>query len=243
MSSSEESFSSRNSSSSDEENQDSYGPGGYCKIDIGDKIGNYEISKKLGFGQFATVWSTTCDKAIKICRADEDYTEMMKKEISILSEIKNGPHCLRLHDNFLHESENGKHQIIVTNLCAMDLYELTKLHRNEDTALPLETSKSIIRQILTALRFLESKNIMHTDIKPENILINEFFNEPIGLPEQRVTVTLADFGTAIRTDEKAHVYGTTFEYRSPEQVFEESRLTPATDIWSAACVFSMNYFL
>ena len=50
---------------------------------------------------------------------DEDYTEMMKKEISILSEIKNGPHCLRLHDNFLHESENGKHQIIVTNLCAV----------------------------------------------------------------------------------------------------------------------------
>lgn len=224
-------------SSVDEENQDSYGPGGYCPVQPKQQIGAYCIEKKLGYGQFATVWKTSCGKAIKICRADEQYANMIQKEVNILKAIQKAPSCVQLLDDFVHESDNGKHKTIVMELHGMDLYRLTQMHRHAEVHLPLAVSKSIIRQVLEGLQFLESHNILHTDIKPENILVKQHVQEPLTLDDQRITLAIADFGTAIRTDEKAHVYGTTFEYRSPEQVFELTRLTHESDVWSAACVF------
>lgn len=233
---SDRSFSSVSESSVDEENQDSYGPGGYCPIQVEQSIGAYQVQKKLGYGQFATVWQTSCEKAIKICRADEQYANMVQKEVNILKEIQKSPTCVQLLDDFVHKSDNGKHKVLVMELYGMDMYRLTQLHRHAEVHIPLEVSKSIIRQVLEALQFLESKNILHTDIKPENILVKQHIKEPLTLNDRQITIALGDFGTAIKTDEKAHVYGTTFEYRSPEQVFEMTRLTHDTDVWSAACV-------
>jgi len=229
------SFLSSSDDSSECENPDSYGEGGYCPIKVEDVLGNYTIAKKIGYGQFATVWKTACEHAIKVCRADPDYTTMIEKEIDVLKKVRNASTCVSLVDHFMHESPNGNHQVIVMELYNMDLYRLTQIHRHVDAPLPLAISKSIIKQLLEGLVFLESQHLLHTDIKPENILIQQQVDEPLN-NDSTIHVVLGDFGTAIDIQEAAHEYGTTYEYRSPEQLFEHTHLTYKSDVWSTACV-------
>jgi serine/threonine protein kinase len=236
MSDTSRSNTSSSESSSDRENPDSYGEGGYCVVREDDTLGNYTISNKIGYGQFATVWKTTCDRAIKVCRSDSDYSAMVQQEINILNEVRHSASCVQLLDHFFHEGPNGTHPVLVMDLYQMDLYELTRLHRHEEVPLPLPISKKIIRQLLEGLVFLESNDIVHTDIKPENILIVQRYDQPITADDDSIQVVLGDFGTAIHSNDPAHLYGTTYEYRSPEQLLANQHLSSKSDVWSVACV-------
>ncbi|NNF37437.1 MAG: protein kinase [Gemmatimonadetes bacterium] len=98
---------------------------------------------------------------------------------------------------------------------------------------PLEPSEAvrIARAVANALDHAHRLGILHRDIKPENILIQD--GDPV----------VADFGIAVATgavmDERLTATGLspgTPRYMSPEQVGGERDLTPATDVYSLACV-------
>jgi glycogen synthase kinase 3 beta len=85
--------------------------------------------------------------------------------------------------------------------------------------------KVMMWQLLRGLAFIHSKNIMHRDIKPQNLLVTAS-----GL------LVIADFGSAKQIDQTSTSYICSRHYRAPELIFGSKSYTQAIDIWSAGCV-------
>lgn len=82
------------------------------------------------------------------------------------------------------------------------------------------------KQLLEGLVYLHSKNIVHCDLKGDNLLV-----EPSGV------LKLADFGTAMGVSistSAAEIGGTAF-FMSPEVLTRESKISEKSDIWSVGC--------
>jgi len=162
--------------------------GGYgddCYIDWTAKLldDRYVAIKKLGYGSFSSVWlAFDChDKkyyAIKIHnRPDYDIGE---KETRIYDDISKF-NCnslmtsIRTFDYDNDDSENDEtyietHKCLVMNLMACSTYDLIK---SDDyyNGLPLKWIIQITKSLLEATEALHKNGYIHTDIKPENILI------------------------------------------------------------------------
>ena len=84
-------------------------------------------------------------------------------------------------------------------------------------------------QLLRALNYIHRHNVMHRDIKPQNLLID---------PTCHV-LKVCDFGSAKKIDEEnkqSVSYITSRYYRAPECMVGSRDYGTAIDIWSAACV-------
>lgn len=113
--------------------------------------------------------------------------------------------------------------ILFTPLMKMDLLD------HAWKALMPRHVKRIFRQILLGVEHLHKIGILHCDIKPENILLDENYN-----------IKIADFGhSRILLDNKADDISLdvgTFGYRAVEILFGESSASFSLDVWSCACV-------
>lgn len=116
-------------------------------------------------------------------KSASQYNDTARDEIRILKVIRNtdpkdpySDRIVRLLSHFEITGINGVHHCLVFQPLGCSLYKL--IVKNKYQGLPIDVVKSITRQILEGLHFLHSKcNIIHTDIKPENILLEL---EPVG---------------------------------------------------------------
>ncbi|KAI9521073.1 SRSF protein kinase 1, partial [Dissostichus eleginoides] len=161
---------------------------GYHHVKIGDLFhGRYHVIRKLGWGHFSTVWlawdiQEKCFVAMKVVKSAEHYTETALDEIKLLKSVRNTDpsdpsreKVVQLLDDFKISGMNGTHVCMVFEVLG---YHLLKwIIKSNYQGLPLPCVKSIIRQVLQGLDYLHTKcKIIHTDIKPENILLT--VNEP-----------------------------------------------------------------
>uniref|UniRef100_A0A336M472 non-specific serine/threonine protein kinase n=1 Tax=Culicoides sonorensis TaxID=179676 RepID=A0A336M472_CULSO len=170
---------------SDEEQEDAaqYCRGGYHPIVIGDVFDNrYRVVRKLGWGHFSTVW-LCCDLetekyiALKVVKSAPHYTETAIDEIRLLEKIRdadmhdpNRARIVRMLNHFTVRGVNGVHTCLVFEALGCSLYKL--IVKNNYQGLAIQQVKSIIKQVLQGLEYLHTKcHIIHTDIKPENILL------------------------------------------------------------------------
>uniref|UniRef100_A0A7N8XWC1 non-specific serine/threonine protein kinase n=1 Tax=Mastacembelus armatus TaxID=205130 RepID=A0A7N8XWC1_9TELE len=171
--------------SDDDEQEDpnDYCRGGYHHVKIGDLFnGRYHVIRKLGWGHFSTVWlawdiQEKCFVAMKVVKSAEHYTETALDEIKLLKSVRNtdpsDPNrekVVQLLDDFKISGMNGTHVCMVFEVLG---YHLLKwIIKSNYQGLPLPCVKSIIQQVLQGLDYLHTKcRIIHTDIKPENILL------------------------------------------------------------------------
>uniref|UniRef100_A0A673ASH1 non-specific serine/threonine protein kinase n=1 Tax=Sphaeramia orbicularis TaxID=375764 RepID=A0A673ASH1_9TELE len=176
--------------SDDDEQEDpnDYCRGGYHHVKIGDLFnGRYHVIRKLGWGHFSTVWLAWDIQekrfvAMKVVKSAEHYTETALDEIKLLKSVRNtdpsDPNrekVVQLLDDFKISGMNGTHVCMVFEVLG---YHLLKwIIKSNYQGLPLSCVKSIIHQVLQGLDYLHTKcKIIHTDIKPENILLT--VNEP-----------------------------------------------------------------
>jgi serine/threonine-protein kinase SRPK3 len=226
------------------EDRNDYKKGGYHPVGIGEKYdGRYTIVKRLGWGHFSTVWYafdelTSRYVAIKFQKSDVQYTNAAMDEIKILSEIKEAalhsgqPQKVVFYlDHFFCIGPNGRHVCLVFEPLGKNLLDLIKQFNY--AGIPLDACKQIIRDCLEGLAFVHSHNIIHTDIKPENFLMNATIDHhPLWVPEQ---TKLGDLGNGCWTTKHFTDDITTRQYRAPE-VIVGAGYDESVDIFSIACL-------
>ena len=171
------------SSSSEDEGEEGYRIGGYHRVTIGEMYASrYVVRKKLGWGHFSTVWlcyDCINDRhvALKIQKSSKEYTEAAEDEVKLLSRcMERDPArqmpILHLLDFFVHSGQNGNHYCLVFEVMGSNLLTLIKKYCYK--GIPLPAVSAIAADLLTAVNFLHKEcGIIHTDIKPENILFTE----------------------------------------------------------------------
>ncbi|CAN7989503.1 unnamed protein product [Ixodes hexagonus] len=171
--------------SDDDEQEDprDYCKGGYHPVKIGDLFhSRYHVVRKLGWGHFSTVWLCwdLVGKrfvALKVVKSASHYTDTALDEIKLLKAVRESDtddtcreRVVQLLDDFKISGVNGTHMCMVFEVLGHNLLKL--IIRSNYQGIPLPNVRTIIRQVLEGLEYLHSKcQIIHTDIKPENILI------------------------------------------------------------------------
>ena len=178
--------------------------------------------------------------AVKVNKSHEDVTEMAEDEIKLLQCIgkASGTHSgskyvMRLVGQFGVEGPNGWHICLALELLGCSLL---KCYKPEEGGMPLVKVREVMAQVMEGLDFLHTKaKIIHTDIKPENILLAEPGTSGLPNSEAPLKVKIGDLGSACWTTKRFSVSIGTREYRAPEALLGVEDYGPEVDVWAAAC--------
>uniref|UniRef100_A0A4W3KJ94 protein kinase C n=1 Tax=Callorhinchus milii TaxID=7868 RepID=A0A4W3KJ94_CALMI len=200
-----------------------------CTVDISSV---YQIfaDEVLGSGQFGIVYGgkhrkTGRDMAIKVIdkmRFPTKQESQLRNEVAILQNLHH-PGIVNLECMF----ETPERVFVVMEKLHGDMLEM--ILSSEKSRLPERITKFLVTQILVALRHLHFKNIVHCDLKPENVLLASADRFP--------QVKLCDFGFARIIGEKSFrrsVVGTP-AYLAPE-VLRSKGYNRSLDMWSVGVI-------
>lgn len=169
----------------DEESPADYNAGGYLPVKLNDtfKQGRYRVVRKLGWGHFSTVWLVKDNlkkthSALKVVKSAGRYAETARDEIKLLSQVSSAnpnhpgrPYIVSFLDSFSHQGPESSHICIVFEPLGENLLAL--IERNKKRGVAKALVKTVAKQILLGLQYLHDEcDLVHTDIKPENILIS-----------------------------------------------------------------------
>ena len=197
----------------------------------------YKILSKLGSGSFGKVYlaqnkftkEKVALKQIKKSNKDLLSDGEIKDEIEILKALDH-PDIVRIIESF-----NTKDSyVLVTEYCAGG--ELFDQVRNQLS----ETQIAVIfKQLLSGLAYLHSHNIVHRDLKLENILIQETEKSKT-TGEDLFNIKIIDFGTARIFDNKKRkpqsIVGSSY-YIAPEVL--KQKYNKECDLWSVGVILYM----
>ncbi|KAH9842435.1 kinase-like protein [Rhodofomes roseus] len=216
---------------------------GYYQVILGEQLdgGRYQVFSHLGKGMFANVvrarvlnsepGEAVKEVAIKIVRCQESMFKAGQKEAQILNKLKEADpedkkHVVRLERTFEHRG----HLCLVFESLSMNLRDVVKRF-GKDVGLNIKAVRAYAHQLFLAMSLLRKCNIMHADIKPDNILVNE----------QKTLLKLCDLGSASDASENEITpYLVSRFYRAPEIILGVP-YDPALDIWSIGCTLYELY--
>ncbi|XP_058808178.1 serine/threonine-protein kinase PRP4 homolog isoform X2 [Phymastichus coffea] len=187
---------------------------GYYRVRVGETLDSrYTVYGYTGQGVFSNVVRArdsargNMEVAVKIIRNNEIMHRTGLKELEVLRKLNDQDpedrfHCLRLFRHFFHRN----HLCMVFESLAMNLREVLKKY-GKDVGLHVKAVRSYTQQLFLALKLLKKTNILHADIKPDNILVSE----------SKLVLKLCDFGSASYAHENEITpYLVSRFYRAPE---------------------------
>ena len=165
----------------------------------GNPLDNYNIIKKLGKGTFGTVYkvihkTTGCIRAMKVIPknnmksgfTDDDIIQ----EINIMKTLEH-PHIIKLFEFYIYK----ENYYLINEFCTEgDLSD--KLYKLK--VFPEFVVKILMIQIFNAVKYLNEKNIIHGDLKLENIMIDSYLDNGDRIPVKNNN----NFITSLLEDEK-----------------------------------------
>ncbi|KAK2869898.1 hypothetical protein Q8A67_024290 [Cirrhinus molitorella] len=211
---------------------------GYYRVNIGEILDKrYDVYGYTGQGVFSNVVRARDtaragqEVAVKIIRNNELMQKTGLKELEFLKKLNDADpddkfHCLRLFRHFYHK----QHLCLVFEPLSMNLREVLKKY-GKDVGLHIKAVRSYSQQLFLALKLLKRCNILHADIKPDNILVNE----------SKTILKLCDFGSASHVaDNEITPYLVSRFYRAPEIVIGKP-YDYGIDMWSVGCTLYELY--
>lgn len=211
---------------------------GYYRVNIGEVLDKrYNVYGYTGQGVFSNVVRArdnaraNQEVAVKIIRNNELMQKTGLKELEFLKKLNDADpddkfHCLRLFRHFYHK----QHLCLVFEPLSMNLREVLKKY-GKDVGLHIKAVRSYSQQLFLALKLLKRCNILHADIKPDNILVNE----------SKTILKLCDFGSASHVaDNDITPYLVSRFYRAPEIIIGKS-YDYGIDMWSVGCTLYELY--
>ena len=196
---------------------------------ISQTLGPYEIVSKLGKGGMATVYrarqvTMQRDVAVKVMSADlaadPEFVARFEREAHVIARLEH-PRILPVHD-FGHEGE--LFYLVMRLIEGESLY-----YRLKRGPLPLKTAARFVGQIGEALDYAHAEGVIHRDLKPNNILIDQWDN-----------LYLMDFGlakmmaSAQSLTQSGTVLGTP-AYMAPEQ-WRGEPVDARTDVYALGII-------
>ncbi|XP_074550114.1 serine/threonine-protein kinase 17A [Halichoeres trimaculatus] len=185
--------------------------------------------KELGRGKFAVV-----RKCVEKCTGNEYAAKFMRKrrkgqdcrmeiihEIAVLELATSSPRVVNLHQVY----EMASEMVLVLEFAAGGEIFNQCVADREDEAFSEDDVKRLMRQILEGVSFLHQNNVVHLDLKPQNILLTS--SSPLG------DIKIVDFGLSRMVcshQELREIMGTP-EYVAPE-ILNYEPISTATDMWS-----------
>ena len=187
----------------------------------------YKIGRSIGHGAFGKV-NIALDilsghiVAIKSFNKKNQNFPLHKilYEIKLLKKLRGNKNIINYFEHF----ETEKHFcIVMENVCGGNL--LTAI--NKMTKLPENLSKNIFKQLIQTIKYIHNNNIVHRDIKPDNILL-----------ELNNTIKICDFGISkeIKHGKLINDACGTPAFIAPEILKDEPYDPYKTDIWSCGVV-------
>ncbi|XP_028290541.1 pre-mRNA processing factor 4Bb isoform X1 [Gouania willdenowi] len=211
---------------------------GYYRVNIGETLDKrYDVYGYTGQGVFSNVIRARDtaragqEVAVKIIRNNELMQKTGLKELEFLKKLNDADpddkfHCLRLFRHFYHK----QHLCLVFEPLSMNLREVLKKY-GKDVGLHFKAVRSYSQQLFLALKLLKRCNILHADIKPDNILVNE----------SKTILKLCDFGSASHVaDNDITPYLVSRFYRAPEIIIGKP-YDYGIDMWSVGCTLYELY--
>ncbi|XP_064584956.1 cyclin-dependent kinase 3 [Zonotrichia leucophrys gambelii] len=192
---------------------------------------SFQKVEKIGEGTYGVVYKARNKRtgqlvALKKIRLDEESEGVPStaiREISLLKELKH-PNIVRLLD-VIHSQ---KKLYMVFEYLNQDLKKY--MDSCQAGELPLSLVKNYLFQLLQGVSFCHSHRVIHRDLKPQNLLINE-----------AGAIKLADFGLARAFGVPLRTYThevVTLWYRAPEILLGCRYYSTPVDIWSIGCIFA-----
>uniref|UniRef100_A0A8C5CWD3 Serine/threonine-protein kinase PRP4 homolog n=1 Tax=Gadus morhua TaxID=8049 RepID=A0A8C5CWD3_GADMO len=211
---------------------------GYYRVNIGETLDKrYDVYGYTGQGVFSNVIRARDtaragqEVAVKIIRNNELMQKTGLKELEFLKKLNDADpddkfHCLRLFRHFYHK----QHLCLCFEPLSMNLREVLKKY-GKDVGLHIKAVRSYSQQLFLALKLLKRCNILHADIKPDNILVNE----------SKTILKLCDFGSASHVaDNDITPYLVSRFYRAPEIIIGKP-YDYGIDMWSVGCTLYELY--
>ncbi|NXN65759.1 PASK kinase, partial [Himantopus himantopus] len=196
----------------------------------GEYAKNYNTLSLIGKGSFGFVWTAVGKKehqevvvkfiwkerVLEDCWVDDPDLGRVTQEIAILLKLQH-PSIIKVLDVF--ENERFFQLVMEKHGSGLDLFTFIDNQPNLDEPL----ASYIFRQLVSAVGYLHCRNILHRDIKDENIVIAEDF-----------TIKLVDFGSAayVEPGKLFYTFCGTIEYCSPEVLSGKPYQGPELEMWS-----------
>ncbi len=155
---------------------------------------------------------------------EQEMVRRIELEVEAMSRLRN-PHIINVYESFqVHD-----HIFVIV----MDFVEGVTLQERLDRIgrLPLDEALEIVRQVANGLHEAHQRGIIHRDMKPENIMIEQ-------MPASGVFARILDFGIAYMVDSVRQTSGFrgTPLYASPEQCKSDGEIDARSDVYSLGCV-------
>jgi serine/threonine protein kinase len=202
---------------------------------IGKQLDEYRIDKALGVGGMARVYRALDTKlrryvALKVIapnfRADAKHTARFEREAQSIARLD--------HPNIVHIYRFGQvgdlYYIAMQYVEGVDVSWLIEDYRRDGEVMPLPDVARIVTQIGEALDYAHSKGVIHRDVKPGNIMVNN-----------QGRAILTDFGLALlgEVGTQGQIFGSPY-YIAPEQAISSGNVVPQSDLYAlGVTVFEM----
>jgi serine/threonine protein kinase len=181
--------------------------------------GSYDELEEVGHGAHGMVWRAVPRAGgapVAIKRANGLSAEFAEQEIVSLKKMRGAAHVVQLVE------------VIAPNIIVMEYIPTTLAHLIKARALADEEILTYSVQLLRGLKECHDRGVIHRDIKPQNMLVDE----------GAATLKIADFGLscAVNDEEARSICVGSLWYRAPEKLLGEDWNAETMDIWAAGCV-------